>query len=139
MGHSFVAYSMLFPFPPSVSGARLALLEVWEKTPGFGDSPLLESLWTAIDEAIELKECDLYTYNSDLESDPFGEKGNVWSFNFFFYNKRLKRILYFACRAKSKAAVEGESSQTDSECKYNSDGDDEETRADYGMANEMDL
>mmetsp|Transcript_16572 Transcript_16572/g.39335 ORF Transcript_16572/g.39335 Transcript_16572/m.39335 type:complete len:189 (+) Transcript_16572:289-855(+) len=106
MGHSFVAYSMLFPFPPSVSGARLALLEVWEKTPGFGDSPLLESLWTAIDEAIELKECDLYTYNSDLESDPFGEKGNVWSFNFFFYNKRLKRILYFACRAKSKAAVE---------------------------------
>ena len=25
-----------------------------------------------------------------MESDPFGEKGSVWSFNYFFYNKKLK-------------------------------------------------
>ena len=48
------------------------LWQVWESTPGFGDSPLLESLWTAIDEAVEMKECDVYTYNSDQETDPFG-------------------------------------------------------------------
>jgi hypothetical protein len=35
------------------------------------------------------------SYKSDLESDPFGEKGSVWSFNYFFYNQKLKRILYF--------------------------------------------
>lgn len=46
--------------------------QVWEKTPGFGDTPLLESLWTAIDEAVEMKDCDVYTYNSDHETDPFG-------------------------------------------------------------------
>jgi hypothetical protein len=22
-----------------------------------------------------------------MEGDPFGEKGSVWSFNYFFYNK----------------------------------------------------
>ena len=40
-------------------------------------------------------DCTLRSYKSDLESDPFGEKGSVWSFNYFFYNKKLKRILYF--------------------------------------------
>mmetsp|Transcript_7617 Transcript_7617/g.21675 ORF Transcript_7617/g.21675 Transcript_7617/m.21675 type:complete len:231 (-) Transcript_7617:92-784(-) len=118
----------------NIDSLLLEVSRVWEKTPGFGDSPLLESLWTAIDEAIEMKECDVYTYNSDHETDPFGEKGNVWSFNYFFYNKKLKRILYFSCRGKSKTAVEGESSESNSEYRYNSDGDEE-----YGMANDMDL
>jgi hypothetical protein len=40
------------------------------------------------------------SYKSDLESDPFGEKGSVWSFNYFFYNKKLKRILYFRCAGR---------------------------------------
>jgi hypothetical protein len=35
-----------------------------------------------------------------------GEEANLWSFNYFFYNKRLKRILYLAARAVSKAAAE---------------------------------
>jgi hypothetical protein len=35
-----------------------------------------------------------------------GEEANLWSFNYFFYNKRLKRILYLAARAISKAAAE---------------------------------
>ncbi|NXG01696.1 MAF1 polymerase, partial [Sakesphorus luctuosus] len=34
-------------------------------------------------------------YNPDLASDPFGEDGSLWSFNYFFYNKRLKRIVFF--------------------------------------------
>lgn len=33
-----------------------------------------------------------------------GEKCNVWSFNYFFYNKSLKRIVYFAARATSKVS-----------------------------------
>lgn len=38
-----------------------------------------------------------YSYNPDLDSDPYGEEGSLWSFNFFFYNKKLKRILFFSC------------------------------------------
>ncbi|KAK2095215.1 RNA polymerase III-inhibiting protein maf1 [Saguinus oedipus] len=41
------------------------------------------------------------SYNPDLDSDPFGEDGSLWSFNYFFYNKRLKRIVFFSCRSIS--------------------------------------
>ncbi|RWS05780.1 repressor of RNA polymerase III transcription MAF1-like protein [Dinothrombium tinctorium] len=41
----------------------------------------------------------LLSYNPDLNSDPFGEDGCLWSFNYFFYNKKLKRIVFFTCRA----------------------------------------
>lgn len=40
-----------------------------------------------------------YSYNPDLDSDPYGEEGSLWSFNYFFYNKKMKRILFFTCRA----------------------------------------
>uniref|UniRef100_A0A8I4A2S0 Repressor of RNA polymerase III transcription MAF1 homolog n=1 Tax=Callithrix jacchus TaxID=9483 RepID=A0A8I4A2S0_CALJA len=50
-------------------------------------------------EEICLAECDIYSYNPDLDSDPFGEDGSLWSFNYFFYNKRLKRIVFFSCRS----------------------------------------
>lgn len=58
-------------------------------------------LWDAVDEEICLSECDIYSYNPDLASDPFGEDGSLWSFNYFFYNKRLKRIVFFTCRSIS--------------------------------------
>jgi hypothetical protein len=35
-----------------------------------------------------------------------GEKATVWAFNFFFYNKKMKRILYIAVKAVSKAAAD---------------------------------
>ncbi|KAK6315043.1 hypothetical protein J4Q44_G00145720 [Coregonus suidteri] len=58
-------------------------------------------LWNSIDKEISLQECDIYSYNPDLDSDPFGEEGSLWSFNYFFYNKRLKRIVFFTCRSIS--------------------------------------
>ncbi|CAG9853698.1 unnamed protein product [Phyllotreta striolata] len=57
------------------------------------------SMWAAIDDEISLENCDIYSYNPDLISDPFGEDGCLWSFNYFFYNKKLKRIVFFTCRA----------------------------------------
>jgi hypothetical protein len=43
--------------------------------------------------AIDLKSCDVYSYKSDNETDPFGEKANVWAFNYFFYNRWANRGL----------------------------------------------
>ena len=60
---------------------------------------LKQKLWEVIDEEITLRDCDVYSYNPDLSSDPFGEDGCIWSFNYFFYNKKLKRIVFFRCRA----------------------------------------
>uniref|UniRef100_A0A8D8C5G9 Repressor of RNA polymerase III transcription MAF1 homolog n=1 Tax=Culex pipiens TaxID=7175 RepID=A0A8D8C5G9_CULPI len=57
------------------------------------------ALWSTIEDEISLNDCDIYSYNPDLNSDPFGEPGCLWSFNYFFYNKKLKRIVFFTCRA----------------------------------------
>ncbi|XP_042201293.1 repressor of RNA polymerase III transcription MAF1 homolog isoform X1 [Callorhinchus milii] len=62
---------------------------------------LKPQLWNAVDEQICLSECDIYSYNPDLDSDPYGEEGSLWSFNYFFYNKKLKRIVFFTCRSVS--------------------------------------
>lgn len=67
-----------------------------------GSDPILrQQLWMTIDEEIALRDCDIYSYNPDLTSDPFAEEGCLWSFNYFFYNKKLKRLVFFSCRASS--------------------------------------
>lgn len=64
--------------------------------PGF-----LEQMWTAISDSVQLDACEVFSYLSAMEdSGPFSE-GNLWSFNYFFYNKSMKKILYFTCIAKS--------------------------------------
>ncbi|MPC30324.1 Repressor of RNA polymerase III transcription MAF1 [Portunus trituberculatus] len=35
-------------------------------------------------------------------SDPYSEDGCLWSFNYFFYNSRLKRIVFFTMRSVSQ-------------------------------------
>ncbi|MBO8695542.1 hypothetical protein INO35_14300, partial [Staphylococcus aureus] len=50
------------------------------------------------DKEIGMSQCDIYSYTPDMRSDPFSEDGCLWSFNYFFYNKKLKRILFFTCR-----------------------------------------
>jgi len=64
-------------------------------------------MWSAIDTEIQLLDCDVYSFNPEIDSDPFNEDGsNVWSFNYFFYNRKLKRVLLITCRAESKAPEE---------------------------------
>eukprot|EP00249_Psilotum_nudum_P014915 c25065_g1_i2 orf=605-1291(-) len=82
------------------------------------DIHLLDCLWNSIDEVIELEDCDVYSYMPDFEADPFAERGTIWSFNYFFYNWKLKRILYFSCRCVSKLAMDD-----DSTCEIVSDND----------------
>jgi len=52
--------------------------------------------WSTIDDEINLQECEIYSYHPDFASDPFSEA--VWSFNYLFYNKRLKRVVFLCCR-----------------------------------------
>ncbi|XP_051887181.1 repressor of RNA polymerase III transcription MAF1 homolog isoform X2 [Pristis pectinata] len=70
---------------------------------------LKPELWKAINDEICLLECEIYSYNPDLDSDPYGEEGNLWSFNYFFYNQRLKRIVFFTCRSVSALMVPSDS------------------------------
>ncbi|KAH8092936.1 RNA polymerase III core binding protein [Aureococcus anophagefferens] len=69
---------------------------------------LLQELWAAVEEAVSLKDCEVFSYVPDLDSDPFSE-GALWSFNYFFFNKTLKRIVYFSCVARSKYSADPKS------------------------------
>ncbi|KAK2168578.1 hypothetical protein NP493_1224g00004 [Ridgeia piscesae] len=62
-------------------------------------SGLKTQLWSTADEEISLADCHIYSYNPDLSCDPFGEEGCIWSFNYFLYNHKMKRILFFTCKA----------------------------------------
>ncbi|KAG0729090.1 Repressor of RNA polymerase III transcription MAF1 [Chionoecetes opilio] len=64
--------------------------------------PVESELWAALDTAICLRECEIYTYNPDQTSDPYSEDGCLWSFNYFFFNPRLKRIVFFTMRSVSQ-------------------------------------
>jgi len=79
--------------------------KVWAARYG-NEEPFLEVLWKTIDAAIEVFDCDVYSYKAVAEGDPFTDDGNLWSFNYFFYNKKLKRILYFTMHATSKTMLD---------------------------------
>lgn len=55
---------------------------------------LSSTLWQAMD-TIKPKECFIFSYVPAAES-PLSESC-IWSFNYFFYNKELKRVLFFTC------------------------------------------
>ncbi|KAI9206518.1 repressor of RNA polymerase III transcription Maf1, partial [Polychytrium aggregatum] len=60
---------------------------------------LTPKIWSAIEQVIPLADCDIYSFNPDPDIEPDAEEGNVWSFYYFFYDKKLKRIVFFTCRA----------------------------------------
>ncbi|KAK4785510.1 hypothetical protein SAY86_002199 [Trapa natans] len=60
-----------------------------------GDGSLLEAIYVALDEVVKIPECEIYSYNPDSDADPFAERGSIWSFSFFFYNRKLKRVVSF--------------------------------------------
>lgn len=87
----------------------------------------LSRLWNTLETEIRVTECDLYSYVPDPDADPFDEEGNVyvhrsspvrskheltsfppccsWCFNYFFFNKKLRRVIFFTCRAVNKMSV----------------------------------
>ena len=70
-----------------------------------------------------------------------GEKGNLWAFNFFFYNRKAKKIAYFSCRAISKTVAQENSRESSGRyASYSSAADHgDEGNSRYGMAGEMDV
>ncbi|KAI9343123.1 Maf1 regulator-domain-containing protein [Obelidium mucronatum] len=63
-----------------------------------------QRLWEAIDEVIQLQEADVYSFNPNPEVEPDSEEGNLWSFYYFFFNRKLKRVVFFTARAVSYMA-----------------------------------
>jgi hypothetical protein len=54
----------------------------------------LVELWTAVNDSIDLRECEVYSFEEDLEDN------SLWSFHYFFVNKSLRRVVFFTCSEK---------------------------------------
>lgn len=56
--------------------------------------------WQALDSLMDLEKCEIYSLVPDMDSDVFNV-GKLWSFNYFFFNKKLKKIVFFTADATS--------------------------------------
>ena len=57
-----------------------------------------QNLWAALEAEIHPSDCEIYSFLGDSQDDPFSEPGTLWSFVYLFYNKKLKRVLFFTCQ-----------------------------------------
>ncbi|KAK8631187.1 hypothetical protein V6N13_079946 [Hibiscus sabdariffa] len=93
------------PFPSPVMTLGANAVHEWVET--YGGSSLLETIYKALDEVVKLSECEIYSYNPDSDVDPFLEKGAIWSFGFFFYNRKQKRVVSFSFCCLSNLVADG--------------------------------
>ena len=103
-------FARLPTYTMAVTRTNEKLSEFAATTP-FKGVKFLSKLWKDIDDAIVLQECEVYSYvppNRDDDDDPLSFLTQtlscadttlvpLWSFNFFFVNKSLKRIVLFTC------------------------------------------
>ena len=58
----------------------------------------LVDMWCALNDAIELRDCDVYSFDNDVMTDD--NENSLWTFHYFFVNKSLRRIVFFTCSEK---------------------------------------
>ena len=90
----FVKHSSYNAIIPAVNKNLAEVVEL--RMEGF-----LNRLWSEVDKAISVRECDVFSY-LPTDGDPFVGRGVLWSFNYFFYNSAMNRVLCFMCTATSK-------------------------------------
>ncbi|KAL2518913.1 transcription regulator [Abeliophyllum distichum] len=96
------------------------MLEASKEWLAENESPLLETLYKALDEVVKLAESEIYSYNPEPEADPFLERGAIWSYHFFFYNRKLRRVVSFRFSCLSNLVDEG---LVANELSYEEDGE----------------
>ena len=88
----------------SIQNINNSLHEVYE-------NEQFSSLWTNVNEIIDLNHCEVYSYLPDQNlddpmADPLSLGGSkLWSWNYFFVNRPLKRLVFFTAYGKSKACA----------------------------------
>lgn len=93
----------------------------------FLESSLSQKLWQGI-ETIRPQECVVFSYMPAADS-PLTDSC-IWSFNYFFFNKELKRVLFFTCSCSRPD--QGGSDGSDAEMGYGS-YDENDQQMDFDM------
>lgn len=69
------------------------------------DSGIKKVVWDAVNEVIQPLECDAFAFSFPEEDAASASQSTLvpaYSFTYFFYHKKMKKILFFACEARSK-------------------------------------
>jgi len=56
----------------------------------------LAELWNAVNDVIELRESDVYSFDYEFADDEDNEN-SLWNFHYLFVNKSVRRIVFFTC------------------------------------------
>eukprot|EP00727_Mastigamoeba_balamuthi_P005132 m51a1_g14617 hypothetical protein (251) ;mRNA; r:1216902-1218296 len=65
-------------------------------------SEVRSKMWTAMDKEIQMQQCEIYSFIPSPDDDPFAEDDSLWAVNYFFFNKSLRRILFFTVRCQQR-------------------------------------
>lgn len=125
--HHFGKEANVETFEQTVQHHLQEVAKYWDSTKDESDEPFIETVISSIDETINLRNCDIYCYKADADADLFGDEPALWSFNYFFHNRKKRKVVYFSCRGVSKTGVASDYGEGTSE------------EYDYGMAKDMDL
>mmetsp|Transcript_6371 Transcript_6371/g.22735 ORF Transcript_6371/g.22735 Transcript_6371/m.22735 type:complete len:264 (-) Transcript_6371:162-953(-) len=91
----------------------------------------LNAMWADVDAVIDLAESEVYSYIPDVDDDPLTPDGGLWSYNFFFFNKTKKQILYITCVAAYKESDEvGDGDPEGSPTQFDASQADDDTMGD---------
>lgn len=91
---------------PSVSMVQNTVQNTLFKIANSPSSNFLQQrIWSAIDETVDLANCDIYSFNPDWNCDPYSDEPTIWSYHFFFVNRNLKRIVLFTYRSVSNISM----------------------------------
>jgi hypothetical protein len=71
--------------------AKLSELAAQQRNPNW-----LVEMWHSLNDVIDLKDCDVYSFDVN-EIDEIEDESALWSFRYFFVNKTLKRVVFFTC------------------------------------------
>jgi len=98
------------------------------------EKDIKNNFWTTLDQEIILKDCCVFSYVPDGDCNPFSDEGYIWSYNFFFYNKKtMNRVVVFTLSAKWKQSyIDYDMMDSDNEnSKYFDSNDDDNDEMDY--------
>lgn len=76
-------------------------------------SNFLDELWNAVNDVIDLKECNVYSFDYEFADDDDSANNSLWNFHYLFVNKSARRIVFFTCseRISDESMLGGQQSQ----------------------------
>jgi len=75
----------------------------------------LNGLWHAVNEVINISDCQIYMFNGELDFDLDGDEAYsslLWETHYFFFNRELKRIVFFSVKQERTSLMDEDGKDT---------------------------